>query len=121
MDRLEGGATFPEDLGLRNLETLEDLGDSLRRLRRRFARRRSDALLSYRYLAEKTGYAHGVIGGYFSGKVLPPPDKLDVIVVLLGADSTERRATRAAADGGHAGPRPAPEARVDAGGASGHS
>jgi hypothetical protein len=98
MDRMDGGATFPEDLGLRNLETLEDLGDSLRRLRRRFARRRSDALLSYRYLAEKTGYAHGVIGGYFSGKVLPPPDKLDVIVVLLGADSTERLAFAAARD-----------------------
>ncbi len=98
MDRLGGGASFPEDLGLRNLETLEDLGDSLRRLRRRYARRRSDALLSYRYLAEKTGYAHGVIGGYFSGKVLPPPDKLDVIVVLLGADSSERLAFAAARD-----------------------
>src|SRR6185437_7050388 len=98
MDRLGGGASFPEDLGLRNLETLEDLGDSLRRLRRRYARRRSDALLSYRYLAEKTGYAHGVIGGYFSGKVLPPPDKLDVIVVLLGADSAERLAFAAARD-----------------------
>lgn len=98
MDRLGGGSSFPEDLGLRNLETLEDLGDSLRRLRRRYARRRSDALLSYRYLAEKTGYAHGVIGGYFSGKVLPPPDKLDVIVMLLGADSTERLAFAAARD-----------------------
>jgi hypothetical protein len=97
MDRLDGGA-FPEDLGLRNLETLEDLGDSLRRLRRRYARRRKDALLSYRYLAEKTGYAHGVIGGYFSGKVLPPPDKLDVIVVLLGADGAERLAFAAARD-----------------------
>jgi hypothetical protein len=80
------------------METLEDLGDSLRRLRRRYARRRSDALLSSRYLAEKTGYAHGVIGGYFSGKVLPPPDKLDVIVVLLGADSAERLAFAAARD-----------------------
>ncbi|HEV2345876.1 MAG TPA: helix-turn-helix transcriptional regulator [Actinocrinis sp.] len=95
---MEGGAGFPEDLGLRHLETLEDLGDSLRRLRRRYARRRSDALLSYRYLAEKTGYAHGVIGGYFSGKVLPPPDKLDVIVVLLGADGAERLAFAAARD-----------------------
>src|SRR5438445_12995680 len=98
MDRMDGGATFPEDLGLRNLETLEDLGDALRRLRRRYARRRSDALLSYRYLAEKTGYAHGVIGGYFSGKVLPPPDKLDVIVVLLGADGAERLAFAGARD-----------------------
>jgi hypothetical protein len=98
MDRMEGRAAFPEDLGLRNLETLEDLGDSLRRLRRRYARRRSDALPSYRYLAERTGYAHGVIGGYFSGKVLPPPDKLDVIVVLLGADGAERLAFAAARD-----------------------
>ncbi|MBS2965080.1 hypothetical protein KGA66_18630 [Actinocrinis puniceicyclus] len=98
MDRQGGGASFPEDLGLRYLETLEDLGDSLRRLRRRYARRRSDALLSYRYLAEKTGYAHGVIGGYFSGKVLPPPDKLDVLVLLLGADAAERLAFAAARD-----------------------
>ena len=98
MDRMEGGGGFPEDLGLRHLETIEDLGDSLRRLRRRYARRRSDALLSYRYLAEKTGYAHGVIGGYFSGKVLPPPDKLDVLVVLLGASSAERLAFAAARD-----------------------
>jgi hypothetical protein len=97
MDRMEGGG-LPEDLGLRHMETIEDLGDSLRRLRRRYARRRSDALLSYRYLAEKTGYAHGVIGGYFSGKVLPPPDKLDVLVVLLGANSGERLAFAAARD-----------------------
>ncbi|MGH3415495.1 MAG: helix-turn-helix domain-containing protein, partial [Actinocrinis sp.] len=98
MDRTSGAGSFPEDLGLRNLESLEDLGDALRRLRRRYARRRSDALLSYRYLAEKTGYAHGVIGGYFSGKVLPPPDKLDVIVVLLGADGAERLGFAAARD-----------------------
>lgn len=108
MDRMEGGG-FPEDLGLRHMETLEDLGDSLRRLRRRYARRRSDALLSYRYLAEKTGYAHGVIGGYFSGKVLPPPDKLDVIVVLLGADSAERLAFAAARDAVEEGRRRHPE------------
>ncbi|HZU54519.1 MAG TPA: helix-turn-helix transcriptional regulator [Actinocrinis sp.] len=124
MDRLGGGASFPEDLGLRNLETLEDLGDSLRRLRRRYARRRSDALLSYRYLAEKTGYAHGVIGGYFSGKVLPPPDKLDVIVVLLGADSSERLAFAAARDAIEERRRrpseSAPGSAAGAGGANGH-
>src|SRR5579859_2113509 len=91
MDSLDSGAAAHEDLGLRSVESLEDLGDSLRRLRRRFARRQRDALLSYRYLAEKTGYAHGVIGGYFSGKVLPPPDKLDVLIELLGVSPPERR------------------------------
>jgi len=91
MDSLDPGAATQDDLGLRSVDSLEDLGDSLRRLRRRFARRQRDALLSYRYLAEKTGYAHGVIGGYFSGKVLPPPDKLDVLIELLGVSPSERR------------------------------
>ncbi len=118
MDRTSGAGSFPEDLGLRNLESLEDLGDALRRLRRRYARRRSDALLSYRYLAEKTGYAHGVIGGYFSGKVLPPPDKLDVIVVLLGADGAERLGFAAARDAIEERRRKPAEAGAGAGGAS---
>jgi hypothetical protein len=91
MDSLDSGAAAQDDLGLRSVDSLEDLGDSLRRLRRRYARRQRDALLSYRYLAEKTGYAHGVIGGYFSGKVLPPPDKLDVLIELLGVSPPERR------------------------------
>ncbi len=78
--------------------TLEDLALALRQLRRRHGRRRDDAELTYRELAARTGYARGVIGDYFSGKILPPTDRLDVLVVLLGATADEQRAFATARD-----------------------
>lgn len=79
-------------------ESPADLARALRQLRRRRARRNSETELSYRELAAKSGYAHGVIGDYFTGKVLPPTDRLDVLADLLGATGQERRLLATARD-----------------------
>lgn len=77
---------------------LAELASALRRLRRRHARLRGDTELTYRELAVKSGYAHGVINDYFTGKVLPPTDRLDVLIGLLGATGQEKKAFATARD-----------------------
>jgi tetratricopeptide (TPR) repeat protein len=88
-DRLEGIATAA---------TLAELAGLLRQLRRRHARERGDTQLTYRELAARTGWAHGVIGDYFAGKSLPPTDRFDVLVGLLGATAAEQGALATARD-----------------------
>jgi transcriptional regulator with XRE-family HTH domain len=66
------------------------LSQLLRRLRRRDARRRRGAELTYRAVASRTGWSHAVIGEYFSGRTLPPTDRFDVLVRLLGASEDEQ-------------------------------
>ncbi|HET8640383.1 MAG TPA: tetratricopeptide repeat protein [Pseudonocardiaceae bacterium] len=78
--------------------TAADLGSLLRRLRRRDARRRGNSQLTYRELAARTGWAHGAIGDYFAGKTVPPTDRLDVLVGLLGASPAETGALATARD-----------------------
>jgi hypothetical protein len=63
---------------------------ALRRLRRREARRQGANPLTYRELAAKTGWSHGIIGEYLTGRVLPPTDRFDVLVRLLGATPAEQ-------------------------------
>ncbi|MET7419089.1 tetratricopeptide repeat protein [Dactylosporangium sp. NPDC005555] len=75
-----------------------DLARLLRELRRRDARRRGGAELTYRDLAAATGWSHGIIGGYLSGRVLPPTDRLDTLVRLLGASPAEQGALATARD-----------------------
>jgi transcriptional regulator with XRE-family HTH domain len=70
--------------------TVADLGRLLRGLRNRQARRRGAARLTYRELADKTGWSRGIIGEYFAGNVLPPTDRFDVLVQLLGATAAEQ-------------------------------
>ncbi len=70
----------------------------LQRLRRREARRRGGAELTYRELAAQTGWSLGIIAQYFSGKSLPPVDRFDVLVRLLGASPTEQGALATARD-----------------------
>ncbi|MFF5124246.1 ATP-binding protein [Dactylosporangium aurantiacum] len=70
----------------------------LRELRRRDARRRGGAELTYRELAAATGWSHGIIGGYLGGRVLPPTDRFDVLVRLLGASPAEQGALATARD-----------------------
>src|ERR1700754_4235088 len=50
------------------IRTKADPANQLRRLRRRHARQCGDSPLTYRELAGRTGWAHGVIGDYFPGK-----------------------------------------------------
>ena len=86
-DHQDDGELTPE--GIRHAVTVADMGRILRQLRRRDARSRGDSQLTYRELAAKTGWAHGVIGDYFSGRTLPPTDRFDVLVSLLGATQHE--------------------------------
>lgn len=78
------------DLRLRYAHSREDLGHSLRLLRRRYAWQRHISEPSYRDLAEQTGYSYSTISEYFNGKVLPASDRLYAIVTLLDADDAER-------------------------------
>ena len=89
------------------VRTTEDLARLLRELRRRDARRRGGAELTYRELAAATGWSHGIIGGYLAGRVLPPTDRLDVLVRLLGATPAEQGALATARDQVEEARRPA--------------
>ncbi len=71
-------------------DTRPDLARMLRQLKRRDARRRGGAELSYRALAAKTGWSAGIIAHYFTGKTLPPTDRLDTLTRLLGAAPAEQ-------------------------------
>jgi tetratricopeptide (TPR) repeat protein len=73
-----------------DVATVADLARVLRQLRRRQARQRNTPMLTYRQLAAQTGWSHGIIGEYFAGNVLPPTDRLDVLVRLLGATPAEQ-------------------------------
>ncbi|MCA2216522.1 tetratricopeptide repeat protein [Jidongwangia harbinensis] len=71
-------------------ETIAELAALLRQLRRREARRTGGAQLTYREIAAKTGWSHGIVGEYFAGRVLPPTDRFDELIRLLGADQAEQ-------------------------------
>jgi tetratricopeptide (TPR) repeat protein len=81
-----------------DVRTVADLAGLLRRLRRRQARRRRDSELTYRELAEKAGWSQAAVGEYFVGRTLPPVDRFDVLVVLLGATPAEQGALATARD-----------------------
>ncbi|MGQ0839868.1 ATP-binding protein [Actinokineospora sp.] len=95
--------------GITAVATVDELAGLLRQLRRRAARAHGDRQLSYRELAAKTGWAHGVIGDYFSGRTLPPTDRFDVLVRILGASAEETGMLATARDRveeGRRAPRP---------------
>jgi tetratricopeptide (TPR) repeat protein/transcriptional regulator with XRE-family HTH domain len=79
-------------------QTLQQLAALLRTLRRRHARHRRDRELTYRDLAERTGWSLTSIAEYFTAKRLPPTDRFDALLVLLGADLTEQGALASARD-----------------------
>ncbi|MET8281727.1 tetratricopeptide repeat protein [Micromonospora sp. NPDC005174] len=71
-------------------QTSDDLARLLRALRRRHARQQRDGELTYRELAARTGWSHTAIAEYLTGKTLPPTDRLDALVQLLGATPAEQ-------------------------------
>jgi len=71
------------------VRTLPELARLLRQLRRREARRREGAALTYRELAAKTGWSHAIIGEYLTGTALPPTDRFDMLIQILGAAPAE--------------------------------
>lgn len=79
-------------------QTLTDLAELLRRLRRRHARQHHDSQLTVRELASRSGYAVGAISHYLNGRTLPPIDRFDVLIRLLGASPAEQRALANARD-----------------------
>ncbi|MGV9212690.1 ATP-binding protein [Micromonospora sp. RB23] len=79
-------------------QTLQDLAGLLRQLRRREARQQGETRLTYRQLAAKTGWSRGIIGEYFAGNVLPPPERFDALIRLLGASPTEQGVLATARD-----------------------
>jgi hypothetical protein len=79
-------------------QTVPALAAVLRLLRRREARDRGGAPLAYRDLAARTGWSHAIIGEYLTGTALPPTDRFDQLVRLLGATSTEIEPLAAARD-----------------------
>ena len=83
---------------LTNALTVADLAKRLRWLRRRQAHRCGAAPLTYRELAARTGWSHGIIGAYLTGKVLPPTDRFDILVRMLGATAAEQRPLATARD-----------------------
>ncbi|GIH19491.1 ATP-binding protein [Rugosimonospora africana] len=80
------------------VQTLEQLAALLRTLRRRHARHRRDRELTYRDLAERTGWSLTSIAEYFTARRLPPTDRFDALLVLLGADPAEQGALASARD-----------------------
>jgi tetratricopeptide (TPR) repeat protein len=96
-----------------SVTTLAELAALLRQLRRREARDRNGTELTYRELGAKTGWSTAVIGEYLTGGVLPPTDRFDTLVQLLGAVAAEQRGLAGARD------RVAETRRRRAGGAAG--
>jgi len=80
------------------VRSIADVARLLRELRRRSARQRGGPQLTYRELAAKTGWSRSLIALYFSGQSLPPTDRFDVLVQLLGATPAEQRAFATARD-----------------------
>jgi tetratricopeptide (TPR) repeat protein/transcriptional regulator with XRE-family HTH domain len=78
--------------------TLPQLAELLRVLRRRHARGRRDRELTYRDLAERTGWSLTSIAEYFTARRLPPVERFDALLVLLGADLAEQGALASARD-----------------------
>ncbi|MCX5069763.1 tetratricopeptide repeat protein [Micromonospora lupini] len=79
-------------------QTLQELAGLLRQLRRREARQQGETRLTYRQLAAKTGWSRGIIGEYFAGNILPPPERFDALIRLLGATPAEQGVLATARD-----------------------
>jgi transcriptional regulator with XRE-family HTH domain len=96
--RPSGPAAEPDPTVIAAVRTLADLALLLRMLRRREARQRGGAELTYRKLAASAGWSHAVVASYLTGKVLPPIDRFDRLIQLLGATPAEQRALATARD-----------------------
>jgi hypothetical protein len=109
------------------VQTPDELAALLRGLRRRHARHRHDSELTYHTIASRTGYSQTAIAEYFTAKTIPPTDRFDILVGLLGANRAEKNALATARDrvderrrdrhqrtsGGGGSPQPPGTARPD--------
>lgn len=88
----------PDPAAVAAARTVADLALLLRILRRREARKRAGAELTYRQLAARAGWSHAVVAGYLTGKTLPPVDRFDLLIQILGATPAEQRTLATARD-----------------------
>jgi tetratricopeptide (TPR) repeat protein/transcriptional regulator with XRE-family HTH domain len=79
-------------------KSLEDLAELLRALRRRHARANRDTALTYREMAQRTGWSQSAIAEYFTARTLPPTDRFDALLEVLSAAPAELRALAEAHD-----------------------
>ena len=94
-------ATGPSDdlaAAAAKARSLDDLAELLRALRRRHARARRDSSLTYQELAKRTGWSQSAIAEYFTARTLPPTDRFDALVDVLGVAPAEWRALAEARD-----------------------
>jgi tetratricopeptide (TPR) repeat protein len=98
VDRTADGSVSSLAQEAAEVQTSQQLAGLLRVLRRRHARHRRDRELTYRDLADRTGWSLTSIAEYFTAKTLPPTDRFDALLVLLGADLAEQGALASARD-----------------------
>jgi len=91
-------ATDPLIQRANQVRSTKDLANLLRALRRRHARDRQDSELTYRELAARTGWSHTAIAEYLTGRTLPPTDRLDALLRVLGASTAQQGAVATARD-----------------------
>lgn len=108
--RVQPGDALEESAA--GVQSLEDLGELLRALRRRHARANRGSILTYQELAERTGWSRAAIAEYFTARTLPPTDKYDALLQLLGAAPEELRALAKARDRVEENERHARQARA---------
>jgi len=80
------------------VQTPDELAVLLRALRRRHARRGQESELTYRTMASRTGFSQTAIAEYFTARTIPPTDRFDSLVRLLGATRAEQSALATARD-----------------------
>src|SRR4051812_39687425 len=71
------------------VSTPDELGELLRDLRRRQAQRARTSPLTAAELAARTGWPVAAVSAYLAGRALPPAERLDALVRLLGATPAE--------------------------------
>jgi tetratricopeptide (TPR) repeat protein len=76
----------------------DELAALLRALRRRHARRRGDSELTYQAMASRIGCSQTAIAEYFTARTVPPTDRFDALIGLLGATRAEQGALATARD-----------------------
>jgi tetratricopeptide (TPR) repeat protein len=91
LSHLSEPAVAPLAEAAARVRSLEDLSGLLRTLRRRHAREQRDSTLTYRELAQRTGWSQAAIAEYFTAHTLPPTDRFDALLKVLGATPAELR------------------------------
>jgi hypothetical protein len=80
------------------VQTPDELAALLRALRRRHSRSRGDSELTYQAMASRISCSQTAIAEYFTARTVPPTERFDALVELLGATRAEQGALATARD-----------------------